>query len=133
LSRDDLNKYCYSPTLKIVNYIKKKGIPIFCFPRCINIEDYKECCSTVKPNAISIDYEIDPEWIKNKANTLPIQGGLDPKILLTSKKNIKKNVDYYLNVFSGYPYIFNLGHGVLPETDPSMVEFIVKTIREKKA
>ena len=38
---------------------------------------------------------------------------------------------YYLNVFLGYPYIFNLGHGVLPETDPSMIEFIVRTIREK--
>jgi len=133
LSRDDLNKYCYSPTLKIVNYIKKKGIPIICFPRGIKKESYKEFCLTVKPNAISIDYEIDPEWIKNKANNLPIQGGLDPKILLTSKENIKKNVDHYLNVFSGYPYIFNLGHGVLPKTDPNVVRYIINIIREKKA
>jgi uroporphyrinogen decarboxylase len=132
LSKDDLYKYCYSPTLKIVNYIKKKGTPIICFPRGIKKEDYKEFCSIVRPNAISIDYEIDPEWIKNKVNNLPIQGGLNPKILLTNKKNIKKNVDYYLNVFSGYPYIFNLGHGVLPETDPNMVKYIIDIIREKK-
>ena len=64
---------------------------------------------------------------------MPIQGGLDPKVLLTNKENLKKKVNYYLNVFSGYPYIFNLGHGILPETDPSMVELIVKTIREKTA
>ena len=64
---------------------------------------------------------------------MPIQGGLNPKILLTNKKNIKKNVDHYLNVFSGYPYIFNLGHGVLPETDPNMVKYIIDIIREKKA
>ncbi len=57
---------------------------------------------------------------------------MDPKILLTNKENVKKNVNYYLNVFSGYPYIFNLGHGILPETDPSVIEFIVRTIREKK-
>ena len=133
LSKDDLYKYCYSPTLKIVNYIKKKGIPIICFPRGIKKEDYKEFCSIVKPNAISIDYEIDPEWIKNKVNNLPIQGGLNPKILLTNKKNIKKNVDHYLNIFSGYPYIFNLGHGILPETDPNMVKYIIDIIREKKA
>jgi len=133
LSKDDLYNYCYSPTLKIVNHIKKKGIPIICFPKGIKKEDYREFCSTVKPNAISIDYEIDPEWIKNKANNLPIQGGLDPKILLTSKENIKKNVDHYLNIFSGYPYIFNLGHGVLPETDPNMVRYIIDIIREKKA
>jgi uroporphyrinogen decarboxylase len=131
LSKDELVNYCYMPTLKIVNHIKKKKVPVICFPKNIEKEDYIDFCSIVKPSAINIDYEIDPEWIKNKLNNLPVQGGLDPKILLTNKENIKKNVNYYLNVFSGYPYIFNLGHGVLPETDPSVIEFIVKIIREK--
>ena len=131
LLKNDLPEYCYFPTLKIVNHIKKKGIPIICFPKGIKKEDYKEYCSIVKPNAINIDYNIDPEWIKNNVNKLPIQGGLDPKILLTSKENIKKKVDYYLNVFSGYPYIFNLGHGVLPGTDPSMIKFIIQIVRDK--
>ena len=131
LSRDELANYCYIPTLKIVNHIKKKGVPIICFPKNIKKEDYIDFCSIVKPSAINIDYEINPEWIKNKLDNLPIQGGLNPKILLTNKENIKKKVNYYLNVFSGYPYIFNLGHGVLPETDPSMIEFMVRTIREK--
>ena len=131
LSKDELPNYCYIPTLKIVNHIKQRGVPIICFPKGIKKEDYADFCSIVKPSAISIDCKIDPEWIKNKVNNLPIQGGLDPKILLTNRKNVKKNVDYYLNVFSGYPYIFNLGHGVLPETNPSMIEFIVQTIREK--
>ena len=131
LSKEELPDYCYYPTLKIVDHIKKKGIPIICFPKGIKKEDYIDFCSIVKPSAISIDYEIDPEWIKNKVNNLPIQGGLDPKVLLTNKENVKKKVDYYLNIFSGYPYIFNLGHGVLPETNPSMIQFIVKTIREK--
>jgi len=131
LSKDELVNYCYIPTLKIVNHIKKKGIPIICFPKDITKEDYVDFCSIVKPSAINIDYEINPEWIKNKLDNLPIQGGLNPKILLTNKENIKKKVNYYLNVFSGYPYIFNLGHGVLPETDPSMIEFMVRTIREK--
>ncbi len=132
LSKDNLNKYCYTPTLKIVNHIKKKGIPIICFPRGIKKEDYKEFCSIVKPNAISIDYEIDPEWIRNKINNLPIQGGLNPKILLTSKENIKKNVNHYLNFFSGYPYIFNLVHGILQETDPNIIKYIIDIIRKKK-
>ena len=131
LPKEKLFDYCYNPTLKIVNYIKKKKIPIICFPRGIKKEDYVDFCSIVKPSAISIDYEVDPEWIKNKVNNLPIQGGLDPKVLLTNKENVKKKVNYYLDVFSGHPYIFNLGHGVLPETSPSMIEFVVKTIREK--
>ena len=131
LSKEELLDYCYNPSLKIVDHIKKKGVPIICFPRGIKKEDYVDFCSIVKPSAISIDYEVDPEWIKNKVNNLPIQGGLDPKVLLTNKENVKKKVNYYLDVFSGHPYIFNLGHGVLPETSPSMIEFVVKTIREK--
>ena len=55
---------------------------------------------------------------------------MDPKTLLTTKENVKKKVNKYLDIFSGYPYIFNLGHGILPETDPSMIEFVVNTIRE---
>ena len=44
----------------------------------------------VKPDCISIDYKVDPEWIKEKLNGIPIQGGLDPKILLGDKEKLKK-------------------------------------------
>tara|TARA_B100000315_G_scaffold228839_1_gene237957 strand:+ start:90 stop:1109 length:1020 start_codon:yes stop_codon:yes gene_type:complete len=131
LLEKDLLNYCYKPNLKIVNHVKKRGIPVICFPRGIKKENYVEFCSTVNPSAISIDYNIDPEWIRNKLNNIPIQGGMDPKILLTEKENIKEKVNKYLNIFSGYPYIFNLGHGVLPDTNPSMIELIINIVREK--
>ena len=63
---------------------------------------------------------------------MPIQGGLDPKILLGEKEEIKKNVEKYINTFKDYPYIFNLGHGVLPETKPEIIEYIIQLIRNKK-
>ena len=85
-----------------------------------------------KPDCISIDYEIDPEWIKEKLNGLPIQGGLDPKILLGDKEQVKKNTIKYLNIFKDYPYVFNLGHGVLPETKPETVEYLIKIIKERE-
>ena len=56
---------------------------------------------------------------------------MDPKILLTNKNIIKKEVNKYLNIIKNYPYIFNLGHGILPQTNPKMIEFVIKTIREK--
>jgi len=62
---------------------------------------------------------------------LPIQGGLDPKILLTDKEKIKKSIKNYLNIFSDYPYIFNLGHGVMPETKPETIEYIIQIVRNK--
>ena len=131
LPKKELSNYCYAPILKIVEHIKSKNIPVICFPKGIK-ENYLDFCSTVKPDCISIDYEIDPKWLKEKLNGLPIQGGLDPKILLTDREKIKKNTENYLNIFKDYPYIFNLGHGVLPEIKPETIEYIIKLVRDYK-
>ena len=61
-----------------------------------------------------------------------IQGGLDPKVLLENKENIKKKVEKYLNIFIDYPYVFNLGHGVLPNTKPEIIDYVVGIVRNKK-
>ena len=131
LPKKELPNYCYIPILKIVEHIKSKKILSICFPKGIG-ENYVDFCSIVKPDCISIDYEVDPQWIKEKLNGIPIQGGLDPKILLTDKEKIKKTAENYLNIFKDYPYIFNLGHGVLPETKPEIIEYLIKIVREKK-
>ena len=130
LPKKDLPNYCFNPTLEILQRVKKFGVPVICFPKDIK-ESYSDFCSIVKPDCISIDYTIDPSWIKEKANGIPIQGGLDPKILLTNKENIKKNTEKYLNIFKNYPYIFNLGHGVLPETKPETIEYIIQIVRNR--
>ena len=130
LPKKNLPEYCFDPTQEILQRVKKFGVPVICFPRGIK-ESYSDFCSIVKPDCISIDYTIDPSWIKEKANGIPIQGGLDPKILLTDKENIKKNTEKYLNIFKNYPYIFNLGHGVLPETKPETIEYIIQVVRNR--
>ena len=130
LPKKDLPEYCFDPTLEILQRVKKFGVPVICFPKGIK-ESYSDFCTTVKPDCISIDYDVDPLWIKEKANGIPIQGGLDPKILLTDKDNIKKNTENYLNIFKDYPYIFNLGHGVLPETKPETIEYIIQIVRNR--
>ena len=131
LPKKELPKYCYIPILKIVEHVKSKKIPVICFPKGIG-ENYVDFCSTVKPDCISIDYEVDPQWIKEKLNGTPIQGGLDPKILLKDKEEIKKNTEKYLKIFKDYPYIFNLGHGILPEIKPETIEYIIRIVRDKK-
>ena len=130
LPKKELPNYCYIPTLKIVDFVKSKKIPVICFPKGIG-KNYIDFCQTVKPSCINIDYEIDPKWIKEKINGTPIQGGMDPKILLSDKNEVKKNVEYYLNTFKNYPYIFNLGHGVLPQTKPETVKYITEIIKER--
>tara|TARA_B110001452_G_scaffold250164_1_gene238201 strand:- start:398 stop:955 length:558 start_codon:yes stop_codon:yes gene_type:complete len=127
LKEKDLSNYVYEPTLNLVNYTKSLGVPVICFPR--GIKNYKIFCDIVKPSAINIDYEVDHTLI-SKEIKIPIQGGLHPKILLTNIENVKKESLRYLDVFKDHPYIFNLGHGILPETNPDMVDYLVKTVKD---
>ena len=127
LKEKDLPYYMYNPTLSLVNYIKSLNVPVICFPR--GIKNYKKLCEIVKPDTICIDYEVDPIEI-NKQINIPVQGGMDPKVLLSSKENLKKEATKYLDIFKDHPYIFNLGHGVLPDTDPNMMDYLVKTVKD---
>ena len=129
LLNDKIPEYIYIPTLNIVEYVKQLGVPVICFPR--GIKDYKNFCEIVKPDAVNIDYDVDPEKIVKEIK-IPIQGGLDPKILLTDKEILKKEVEKYLHIFKDHPYIFNLGHGILPETKIEMVEDLIKIVRNFK-
>ena len=127
LEEKDLPNYVYIPTLNLVDYIKSLNIPVICFPR--GVKNYKNYCDIVKPDAVNIDYDVNPISICKEIN-IPVQGGLDPKILLTDKENLKKEARRYLDVFKDHPYIFNLGHGVLPQTDPNMVDYLVKVVKD---
>ena len=131
LPLNHLHEYCFQPNLNIVNYAKSKKIPIICFPRGIK-KNYLNFCEIVKPNCINIDYDVEPEWAKENFKQIPIQGGMDPKILLKDRQTIKNEVENYLNIFSNYPYIFNLGHGVLPETNPDIIQFVTKLVKDRK-
>ena len=127
LDEKDLPNYVYIPTLELVNYTKSLNVPVICFPR--NIKNYKNFCEIVNPDVICIDYEINPKQIIKEIK-IPIQGGLDPKTLLTDKENLKKEATKYLDIFKNHPYIFNLGHGVLPETDPNMMDYLIKLVKD---
>ena len=127
VNKEDLEKFIYKPTISLVKFIKSLNIPVICFPR--NVENYKEYVETVMPDAVNIDYNVDPQNILKNIN-IPVQGGLDPQILLTDKENLKKNALKYLEIFKDHPYIFNLGHGVLPATDPNMMDYLVKLVKD---
>ena len=129
LIQNDFDKFLYNPTLSLVNHVKNLGVPVICFPR--GISDYVKFTKIVKPSMINIDYNVDPENLI-KYLDIPIQGGLDPKILLSNKENLNKQIKKYLETFKDHPYVFNLGHGILPETDVDMVYQLVETVRNYK-
>ena len=129
LEEKDLPNYVYIPTLSLVDYVKSLNVPAICFPR--GIKNYKNYCDIVKPDAVCIDYEVNPKEIVKNIK-IPIQGGMDPKVLLTDKDNLKKEAKRYLDIFKDHPYIFNLGHGILPETKPEMMDYLVKFVKDYK-
>ena len=129
IPEQDLINYCINPNLRLVNFCKENNIPVVCFPKGIG-KNYKKFNDIVKPHGINLDYTIDPSWAKQNLKNVVIQGGLDPKILLSNESQIIKNTEKYLNIFNDIPYVFNLGHGLLPETDPDKVEKLINFYRK---
>ena len=129
IPEQDLINYCINPNLRLVNFCKENNIPVVCFPKGIG-KNYKKFNDIVKPHGINLDYTIDPIWAKQNLKNVVVQGGLDPKILLSDESQIIKNTEKYLNIFNDIPYVFNLGHGLLPETDPDKVEKLINFYRK---
>ncbi len=131
LNGTNLLNFCYIPNLKIVEFCKSKKIPVICFPKGIK-ENYIEFNNMVKPDGLNLDYETDPFWAKKNLTNVVLQGGMDPKILLKSEEEIYKEAKKYLDIFKDVPYIFNLGHGLVPETNPDKLGKLIKFVREYK-
>ena len=131
LPKSDLPNFCYIPNLKLVEFCNKKSIPVICFPKGIN-ENYIEFNKVVKPDGLSLDYEVEPEWAKDNLTNVALQGGMHPRTLLKSTDEIYKEAEKYMRIFKDIPYVFNLGHGLVPETNPDSVEKLIKFVREYK-
>ena len=128
---DKLNEYCFIPNKKIVEFCKKNKIPSICFPKGIK-KKYKEFNEFVQPDGINLDAEIEPSWAKKNLKNVVIQGGLSPSTLLKSEKEITISATKYIETFKDIPYVFNLGHGLLPQTDPDKVDKLIKFYRNFK-
>ncbi len=119
---------CYDPNAEIVRFCKQNKIPNICFPKGLK-KKYKDFNNFVKPNGINIDYEVEPEWAKKELKDVVVQGGLNPKVLLKSEDEIYIAATKYIKTFEDFPYVFNLGHGLLPETDPDKLNKLIKFYR----
>ena len=128
IPRKSLEDYCFKPNAEIIKFCKKNKIPSICFPKGIK-EEYENFNKFVKPDGLNLDAEIDPIWAKKKLTNVVLQGGLDPKKLLKSEKILLEAATKYIRTFKDIPYVFNLGHGLLPETDPDKVDKLIKFYR----
>ena len=135
LPPSELQKWVIDPTKKIVSELKKlhPNTPIICFPRGIGV-NYLEFARQIKCDAIALDQTVEKNWAKKNLQQdygVILQGNLD-NILLAfgSKKEIEKEVLNILETFSDCPFIFNLGHGILPPTPIENVELVLELVRK---
>lgn len=81
-------------------------------------------------DAVAIDWATDPLWAKAHLQPLkPVQGNLDPLAVVAGGASLDRQIDHILEAFSGGPHIFNLGHGIVPETPIAHVEQLIRRIR----
>jgi uroporphyrinogen decarboxylase len=129
INKENLKEFCINPNKIIVNKIKKNfpNNPVVCFPKGIN-KNINAFIKEVKPHGISIDYDVNLKRL-NLNNNVVFQGGMNPKFLLGNNKRMFKEAKKYLDFFKNKPYIFNLGHGILPKTKPENVKKLVEFVR----
>ncbi len=134
LPEDQFRKWAIEPTRKIILAIRKKypHIPVIGFPRGAGCR-YPEYINATGVSAVSIDTTMPLEWVRDHIQPLcPVQGNLDPLLLVAGGDRLEKRVRQILDCLSGGPFIFNLGHGIVPETPPENVALVSEIIREYK-
>ena len=131
LSEDNFEKYVINPTKRIISEIKKEfpQTPIIGFPKGAGYK-YDMYIDHTGIDVIGVDYTIPVGVMKKFQEKKVVQGNLDPVILLSNKSDIEKATQELLDKLSGRPFIFNLGHGILPNTPIENVEFILDYIRK---
>lgn len=132
----ELQKWVIDPTKKIVSEIKKlhPNIPVICFPRAIGV-NYLEFVKQVGCDVVALDQSVDRNWARKNLQQdcgAIVQGNLDNLLLaFGSKKEIEKEVLDVLEKFGDQPFIFNLGHGIIPQTPIENVQLVLDLIRKK--
>jgi uroporphyrinogen decarboxylase len=131
LPADEFQKWCIEPVAQIIAALRKRvpGAKVIGFPRGAGTE-LRRYLGSVPVDAIGLDWMIELAFARDHVQPLrPVQGNLDPLVLLAGGQPLDRAVDTILDAFSGGPFIFNLGHGVLPDTPVAHVERLIARVR----
>ena len=130
LSPEEFERWCIRPTAQIIAEVRDQipGARIIGFPRGAGTS-LRRYVEQVPVNAIGLDWTVDRTSARDIQSHIPIQGNLDPHALLAGGPALDRAVDAILEAFSGGPFIFNLGHGILPDTPISHVERMLARVR----
>jgi uroporphyrinogen decarboxylase len=131
LPADEFRQWCIEPCARIVAAVRDRvaGARIIGFPRGAGTE-LARYLAAVPVDAVGLDWTIELGFAREHIQSQrPIQGNLDPLALLVGGTALDRAIDAILEAFAPRPFIFNLGHGVLPETPIAHVERLVARVR----
>jgi uroporphyrinogen decarboxylase len=131
----EFQRWSVEPTRRIVEGVRKQvpSAKIIGFPRGAGAL-LPEYVRTTGVDAVSIDWTTEPSFIRESVqNHVAVQGNLDPLVLIAGGAALDRAIDDVLANFAGGRLIFNLGHGIQPETPIAHVEQMVKRVRAYRA
>jgi uroporphyrinogen decarboxylase len=124
-----------APTKQIVEKVKRAHptARIIGFPRAASLYGYQRYAEETGVDAVSLDTGVPLSWaVENLPNSVALQGNLDPMALIAGGGALARSLENILRAVRGRPFIFNLGHGVLPETPPEHVAALVEQVRSAR-
>lgn len=123
------------PTKRVVDTVRaaRPGAKIIGFPRATTLAGYERYAAETGVDAVSLDTAVPMSWAaKTLGGKVALQGNLDPLALLAGGEALARAADAILDAMAGTRFIFNLGHGVVPETPPENVAALVDRIRARR-
>ena len=134
LSPAQFEQWVIAPTARIVKKLnaKHRNVPVIGFPKGAGGKIGAYARET-NVTAIGVDETVDPLWAARELpEDLPVQGNLDPLALVAGGKALRTAVQRALDAFAGRPHIFNLGHGILPDTPIENVRQLIRQVKGGK-
>lgn len=133
LAPAEFERWVIAPTARIVAELRRRvpGTPIIGFPKGAGGKLAAYARET-RVDAIGLDETVDPVWANRELPAgLPVQGNLDPLLLIAGGEALDRGVDRVLDAFIDRPHVFNLGHGIQQDTPIAHVERLVARVRER--
>jgi uroporphyrinogen decarboxylase len=130
LPETEFERWCVRPVLAVAERVKARhpAVPVIVFPRGVGA-GYRRFRDEPAVDGLSLDATVPLLWAREELAGVCLQGNLDPIALLAGGAVVERETDRILDALAGRPFVFNLGHGVLPETDPAEVQALVERVQ----
>jgi uroporphyrinogen decarboxylase len=130
LPEPEFARWCEAPATRIAGMLKERypEVPIIAFPRGAGVM-YRRYVIAVPVDAVSLDSGIPLAWAREAMPGVCLQGNLDPAALLAGGEVACREARRIVGALGDRPFVFNLGHGVLPQTDPDAVGALVEYVK----